>query len=543
MAIAHKIPEELAGHSASEGRLRPIPRESKDANIARNAENYDRMPYTSHPFSQTQPSRMSALAQLFGLMPPPLKTARVLEIGCASGGNLIPLAVRFPEAHFTGIDISAVQLDDGGKRIERLHLKNIDLQCVSITDFEAEPASFDYIICHGVFSWVEAGIREAILANIGKLLTSDGLAYVSYNVMPGWRMRQALRDAMILHAGSGEDPAHRVSRARWMLNFLKDHTATSSPWGQMFRNEANLLSRLPDDYILHEFLEETNEPMTFTAFAEQAGCHGLAYLGDADIAQMVPENLDPATALMLREICGGQTMPIEQYMDIVTGRTFRQSLLVRAEKAVAISRALDPAKIAALQLVASRDICKQVQADQSTLFFDGAGRNLRTIRQEVVQALDILIARLPGSTSMADMLDEAMDANARAMVIDALAKMLQVGLIHLAAEPIPCRAHIGEKPEVACHNRSDGTAGPFAVNARHESISLGLVAQILLPALDGTRDRAQLEAVVLAAVSEGKLIFQREGVAIVTAEGLAREAASHVDLVLRDLALAGLLVS
>ncbi len=171
------------------------------------------MPYTSHPFPATQPARIGAIATLFGLSPPPVATARVLEIGCASGGNIIPLAARFPQARFTGVDVSPVQVAAGKKRCAALGLDNIDIHCISITDFEAADKSFDYIICHGVFSWVTVDVREAILARVGKMLSRDGVADISYNVLPGWRMRQALRDSMILHAGEGDDPAHRVTRA------------------------------------------------------------------------------------------------------------------------------------------------------------------------------------------------------------------------------------------------------------------------------------------------------------------------------------------
>ncbi len=541
MATAHKINQqdqintEISGNQPNIAAL-------QDASIARNAENYDRVPYTSHPFAQTQPARLAAIATLFGLTPPPIATARVLEIGSASGGNLIPLAARFPEAQFSGIDISSVQVGAGQERYQRLGLSNIDIQCISITEFQAEAAAFDYIICHGVFSWVAAPVRDAILAKIGKWLAPNGVADISYNVMPGWRMRQAVRDAMILHAGLGEDPSHRVTRARWILNFLKEHTATQQPWGQMFRNEAAMLSRLPDDYILHEFLEDTNEPMTLTAFVEQARAHNLAYLGDADIAMMIPENLNPTTSLMLREMCGGQILPVEQYMDIVTGRTFRQSLMVRVEAEAAISRRLDPARIEALHLVASRDLRKTIEADQSTLFADGAGRNLRTAHPDVVAALDRLIGRLPGSAQISDLINPDCSSEARLAITDALVKMLQVGLLNLSMEPVLCTLAISERPTVLPMNRIDAQTSRFSVNARHESVELGLVAQVLMPGLDGTRDRVALQALVLAAVASGALRFQREGVTITTPAGLAAEAANHVEAVLRDLAFAGLLV-
>jgi tRNA G46 methylase TrmB len=73
---------------------------------------YDEVPYTSRPFPQSQPSRLAALGQMFGLTPPCVATARVLELGCAAGGNLIPLAVAYPDARFIGVDLSGFQIAD-----------------------------------------------------------------------------------------------------------------------------------------------------------------------------------------------------------------------------------------------------------------------------------------------------------------------------------------------------------------------------------------------------------------------------------------------
>ncbi len=309
----------------------------------------------------------------------------------------------------------------------------------------------------------------------------------------------------------------------------------------MFRNEAELLSRFPDDYIAHEFLEETNDPMTFMAFADRASAHGLAYLGDADISSMIPENLDATTSVMLREMCGGQVLPIEQYMDIVTGRTFRQSLLVRSEIEPSISRMLDSGCIETLHLVASRDLRKVVQDDQSSVFLDGAGRNLRTTHPQVVSALDTLIARLPGSSAFADLVSADRDVAARAMITDALTKMLQVGILHLSLEPVGGATQISETPMVSPMTRLDAAGNGHVVNGRHEAVVLGLVARVVTPALDGTHDCMALQEIILKAVADGQIVFQREGVSITAPENLQREAASHLDIVLRELAANGLL--
>jgi 2-polyprenyl-3-methyl-5-hydroxy-6-metoxy-1,4-benzoquinol methylase len=160
--------------------------------VARTARSYDALPYTSDPFPNTHPSLLGAIARLFALDTAPVNEARVLELGCASGGNIIPLAARHPQASFVGVDLSKAQIEAGQARLARLNLSNIALRCQSFAEIEKGGAGFDYIICHGVYSWVPAPLREAILRICRENLSPRGVALVSYNVLPGWRMLQPL---------------------------------------------------------------------------------------------------------------------------------------------------------------------------------------------------------------------------------------------------------------------------------------------------------------------------------------------------------------
>src|SRR5262245_39050357 len=147
---------------------------------------YDEVPYASHPFAQTHPDRLATIATLFGMRPQAVEQCRVLELGCAAGGNLIPMAVTYPESHFVGVDLSGREIAEGQRAIETLRLKNIQLAQRDIRDLGDELGRFDYVICHGVYSWVSADVRDKILDLCARLLAPQGVAYVSYNTYPGW---------------------------------------------------------------------------------------------------------------------------------------------------------------------------------------------------------------------------------------------------------------------------------------------------------------------------------------------------------------------
>lgn len=158
-----------------------------------NETTYDTVPYNSNPFAQSQPEQLAVVAKLFGLNPTLPFKARVLELGCSAGGNLIPLAARYTDAIFFGIDLSERQIAAGQETIDALGLKNIELRHADITSLRPGKQKFDYIICHGVFSWVPVAVQDAIFKVIRENLAEQGVAYISYNTYPGWKMREIVR--------------------------------------------------------------------------------------------------------------------------------------------------------------------------------------------------------------------------------------------------------------------------------------------------------------------------------------------------------------
>ncbi|MFY9657338.1 MAG: class I SAM-dependent methyltransferase, partial [Methylocystis sp.] len=396
--------------------------------IVRNAASYDDVPYESHPFPQTHPGRLAAAARLFGLEVPPLRTARVLELGCAAGGNLIPLAARFPEARFVGVDLSQRQIDAGSSRIAALKLSNISLRRESLTDLRPKDGTFDYIICDGVYSWVPEPVREAILGIARDNLAPTGVAYISYNVLPGWRLRQTLRDAMALHIPPDLPLQAQIAKSRELLSFLEQHTSAESSWGRIFRSEAAQLRQSADYYIAHEFLEQCNEPCSFSEFMRAAEKFCLAYLGEVDVSTMLPENMNPAAAPLLRGLAGDQQVALEQHIDIFTGRTFRQSLLVHKAREAQIVRRLLPPVAEGLNFLARPSFAFAGEEDGQAVFTDATGARFFTDNPTTRKAVEALVARLPASSSI-DELGTALsaqglrlDAETRADVADALLK-------------------------------------------------------------------------------------------------------------------------
>ena len=301
---------------------------------------YDDLPYPGSPFPQTHPIRLATIATLFGMKPPAVETCRVLELGCTDGGNLIPMAVAFPQAEFVGLDLSKRQIETGQSTLDAIGLTNIQLHHEDILAVEDQYGKFDYIIAHGVFSWVPEVVQEKIFSVIKQLLTSQGVGYISYNTYPGWRMRGMLRDMMLYHTRRFSDNKQRIEQARALIDFLaKAAPADGGAYNVLLSGELESMQTWPDSYIFHESLEAHNEPLYFHEFVDRANSHGLRYLGEAALSAMLTSDLSDEVTATLQEV-GRDIVEMEQYMDFVRNRTFRQTLLCHED--ATLDRTLSP---------------------------------------------------------------------------------------------------------------------------------------------------------------------------------------------------------
>lgn len=515
--------------------------------LERTAADYDATPYTSHAFPLTQPGRLSAIARMFGLDAPDVPTARVLELGCAAGGNLLPMAQRFPQARFLGVDLSGVQVEHGRRRLGRLGLTNIELRHGSITDVGEADGTFDYVICHGVYSWVPEAVREAILRICATRLADNGVAIVSYNVMPGWHLKRIVRDAMLAHTANIADPAQRVGQAKALINFLKDKVAQATPYGNALRTEATFLANQRDDYVLHEFLEAENSPCTVTEFVLAAEKQGASYLAETEIHTMLAETYGEDTAKALRELAGNRLLPLEQYIDILTGRTFRQTILVKTDQARRAQRMLEPIRLMDLNLSGKFHLEPERTDKGAFVFKDASERTLTTASASVATALEALAARYPATAQPRELIATAtrwadQPAAQEAAVLDALFRMVNVGMIDFSTVPVRTGAASAERPIASAFARLDAIEGAaYTASLRHEAVNIDMPMRALLPLLDGSRGRAGLTDAIQRVVGEGGLQLMRDGRPVEGDEARQKAAAEFVEATLKTLESSALL--
>ena len=482
---------------------------------------YDDVPYESLSFAQTHPSRLATVATLFGLAPPPVSRCRVLELGCASGGNLVPLAEALPESWFVGVDLSARQIADGERVIRKTGLTNVSLRHASILDIDETYGHFDYILCHGVYSWVPRDVQEKILEVCGNHLTPNGVAYVSYNTYPGWHMRGMIRDMLRYHAFRFDAPQQRIAQARALLDFLAQSAKQDGgAYNVLLRNELEFMKNQSDQYLYHEQLEEVNDPVYFHTFIDRATKRGLRYLGESRISTMVTGNFGADVQKTLAVLSTDQVQT-EQYLDFVRNRMFRETLLVRAERTP--NWGIVPERVYGLNVAsAAKPVGKPVDllSDVPAQFQSRSGMGVSATAPVVKAAMLSLVDAWPATLPLMELVfraatrlgGDATNGDLTAIALGLLNAYVSSDLIEFHAVPMSFARAPGEKPVALVHARVNAAEGQAKVtNRRHEVVHLSDMNLRLVPLLDGTRDRDALADALTQLAVAGDLTVQKGG--------------------------------
>lgn len=474
---------------------------------------YDELPYRSVPHPDSHPTHLAVVGRLLGLDPPDPYRCRVLELGCASGGNLVPIAWYLPETECVGVERSVRQAEAGNRLIASLGMTNCRILAADLCDVGPELGRFDYVVAHGVFSWVPDAVRARLLGLCRELLVPNGIAFLSFNTLPGWRLRGAVREMLLAHCRGVAGAAARLERAREMLRFLAvAQPDATDPAAAYVQQEVRYLLGAHPSYLFHEYLADTNEPLLFGEFASLAGAHGLQYLADATLATMFPDTLGPAAAAALAGV--EDQLELEQRIDFVRLRNFRRALLCHVEARV--DREIDLATVESLAYCADLPALPPLVLDrEEPQALPLAGGASATISQPLVKAaLAVLAERFPASIAF-----PALAAEAGARLAAAGAGGLAGATTALATELFSLFAAGAVRAEPVARDPRPAPADPPRLNPlcralarlghlatpRHQAIDLDGFGTGVAGLLDGARDLAAVAALTQDAVARGEV--------------------------------------
>ena len=496
---------------------------------------YDLNPYSSYPYPASHPNNLAVIATIFGLSPVVLDHCRVLEIGCASGENLLPIAATFPKAQLVGLDYSKVQISKAQQAQKELGLSNIQFLCEDLCEVDlTKLGRFDYVIAHGIYSWLPPQAQSALLKLCRTCLTENGVAYVSYNTLPGWHMRKSLREFMLFHASSFGDGPPDVSQARALLDFMANNMPVENNLvGQYLRSEIEqLINEEGFSALAHDYLEQNNEPIYFSEFIARAQLEDLDYLGEAEFFSMLGGGIAPDAKVKLsNEI--KNIVRLEQYYDFMTNRSFRMTLMVPKDTPLQRNITADCMAslwVSAVGMASGVTTSAKTLSSNKVMRYQVGGDNgpyLDASSPVTKAALGVLEKFFPANLHFEELLKLARghlstDHNTKVSVLEdrvtlgmelLLAysvKLLKLSTTSNQALPILDLKDNAKHILVSEHIRYQASTGNLVTNLNHERVTLDEGARQIISLLDGKHDELALKQDFYELIRKEVLVLKTE---------------------------------
>ena len=292
---------------------------------------YADLGYLSQPFPYASAPFLESYARLLGLSPAPASTARILEIGSSYGGNLISQALFYPKATFTGIEIAPTQVSVGKTYIDQLGITNLALLEGDVNERHHHLGTYDYIIAHGFYSWVDEETKDKFLRLCKEHLAENGILYMSYNTYPGWHKMDSVR-ALLEFANKDIDTLNHREKVRHGKTVASKLGALMLEYDTVKTQQTSFLQSLrqtlqkQDCYVGHDHLEPVNTPVYFHQCMDHMAEHGFTYLCDCDLNLSFPTVYDETLRTQLQDLAPHDPLAREQYIDFMLNTTFRKSL-------------------------------------------------------------------------------------------------------------------------------------------------------------------------------------------------------------------------
>jgi methyltransferase-like protein/ubiquinone/menaquinone biosynthesis C-methylase UbiE len=518
---------------------------------------YDNVAYPSFPINYTHPDRLATVATLFGMKPVPVEKCRVLELGCSDGANLLAMAVGLPHSEFVGVDFAGTAIARGRALAAEVGLKNLTLRHLDLLEMAQDYGRFDYIIVHGLYTWVPQPVREQILSICKGSLAPHGIAYVSYNTLPGCYSRLMIREIMLFHNRDFSEPQQQMQQGMTLLKLLANSMEEPEIYTKTLCDEVERMSKRAKEALYHDELAEVFEPIYFRQFMDDARRHDLQFLGEADFFEMLPRGLKPKAKEVLDKISDDIVLS-GQYLDFMRGRCFRKTLLCHPD--VPLNRVQKPDCVKSYSVSSATkpdSIAPSFEAGAHESFQSGAGAKLTTADPLARALFWYLIERGPERIPFERLVTEVesrakqsfgfvpkSDRDVRSDLAEFIWMSYSAGLLDLHVHVPPFVVHVSERPLASPLARVEARHGDVVSTLHHRSLKLGdSIQRGLIMLLDGTRDRSALRRGLKELFESGSLALLDENIKPVTdMNAVTKRIDDELDEVLNQIARTALLM-
>jgi SAM-dependent methyltransferase len=245
----------------------------------------------------------------------------------------------------------------------------------------------DAVTLHGVWSWIDASARHAVVEFLRRRLKVGGVVYLSYNIMPGWSAEKPLRDLLWLQSELGNAPGDSTAdRIRGALDFAMRLRRGRAAYFEQNPRAGQMLDDMQRDdihVVAHEYFNRSWHITYFADLARSLEPAGLQFAGSIHKSDLVGEVAQRARACGLEDLRLNTALR-ETTHDFILNRRFRRDLFVRgASRLLPAERDARLREVAFVLLRPANAISATVQTPYGTVNLDPA--TLRKIVQ-VLQA-------------------------------------------------------------------------------------------------------------------------------------------------------------
>ena len=474
---------------------------------------YDAVTYPSMVFPHIRPDQIGAISILHGVTPDKIEDCRVLELGCGDGANLLSIAYTMPDSFCVGVDLSAARIDEANEYAKTINVRNVEFHHLDMMEYVPEKlGKFDFIIAHGVYSWVPQPVREKLLWIYQQSLKPNGIGFISYNTYPGWHIREIARDAMRFQTEFINSPLEKVGNGLRFVEFLTEASKPDTLYQSLLtKQQGYLIEKLPES-VFHDDLAKVNQPFYFHQFVENVEKAGLKFLSELEPMSFFIDDLPSFARQALDNVWDDPTRR-EQYLDFIRGRFFRSSLVCRNSAQPSyrpLPESLDLLYFSSCSRAISRDASL---TDNSEVAFSAPkDSQFETDHPLIKSLLGLLSSRWPERISFSSIRDllkvesdfeRTVDQEAKlGLLQNALVRLINANIVEPRCFCPQISLKASEHPKVSDFARwqagrdfsfRESLGGVTNMHGQEVKIENSLLREMIILS-DGTRDRSELEA-------------------------------------------------
>lgn len=296
------------------------------------------LPYIAAYYPEQSPVHLELAGVFSGVdAPRAARPYRFLELGCGVGASLAVLAASNPSSEFVGVDFSPAEIRRGLRLASEAGLSNLKLVEADFVDLAKERRSlgtFDFVVCHGVYTWVAPDVRRAIVDILGASTEPGALVYVGYNSLPGWAGAIGLQKLLALIAdGKSGDSDARFQAALADVIRLRDEALVDVDLDFLPDSLKSALDKIASApasafrYAAHEYLSKHWSPLFRIDLVRDLERAKLDFIGTTHLLDRFPETmLSPAQRALFD---GRPATTTAQLLEFVRPPRFRRDVFAR----------------------------------------------------------------------------------------------------------------------------------------------------------------------------------------------------------------------